>query len=304
MTTASALATQPRRRRGHEAAARGLGWLFLSPSITLMACIALFPVCYAIVLSFIHFDGRERLGFAGLSNYADALGDARFWDAVRATFTFTLTSVSFEFAIGMVFALIMNAAFFGRGVARASILLPWVVPTVVVAQMWSILFNVRPGFLNAWFGLGDFNWLGQPGWAMFTIVFADVWKTAPFVALLLLAGLQTIDRELYEAASIDGAGAWRRFRSITLPLLRPAIMVALLFRTVDALRVFDLPQVMTFGQFGTESLSMLIREYVVRNVNLGYGSALSTITFVIVLGVGLLFVLGLGRDSVLERGKR
>ncbi len=188
------------------------------------------------------------------------------------TAVFTVTSVSAEFVIGMIFALIMNQAFRGRGGTRAVILIPWVIPTVVAAQMWSILFNIQPGFINSLLGLCNVNWLGREGWAMAAIVFADVWKTAPFVALLLLAGLQTILDELYESAALDGAGAWQRFLNVTLPLLKPAILVALLFRTVQALRVFDLPQVMTFGQFGTETLSILVQEYVVRTVDLGLGS--------------------------------
>lgn len=138
---------------------------------------------------------------------------------------------------------------------------------------------------------------------MFAIVFADVWKTAPFVSLLLLAGLQTIPSDVYESARVDGASSWQRFRFITLPLIQPAILVALLFRTVDALRVFDLPQVMTFGQFGTETLAIMVRQYVVQTVDLGYGSALSTLTFVLVLGVGVLFVRLLGRDLVMGRGR-
>jgi ABC-type sugar transport system permease subunit len=167
--------------------------------------------------------------------------------------------------------------------------------------MWFFMFNVTPGFINSVLGLEDFNWLGQSGWAAFAIVFADVWKTAPFVALLLLAGLQTIPDDIYESARVDGAKAFQRFWHLTLPLLKPAILVALLFRTVEALRVYDLPQVMTGGAFNTESLSILVQQYVVRTPDPGLGSALSTITFVIVLGVGLIFVNMLGRDLVLGK---
>lgn len=294
---------QARRTKPQGLSRRALGRVFLSPSVLVMAVIALFPVLYAVVLSLFAYDGRAQTGFAGLANYADVLTAPRFWASITATLLFTVTSVTFEFAIGMGFALLMNQTFVGRGVTRATILIPWVIPTVIAAQMWSILFNVSPGFVNNWLGIGDFNWLGQPGWAMFTIVFADVWKTAPFVALLLLAGLQTIPADVYEGARIDGAGAWARFRYITLPLIRPAILVALLFRTVDALRVFDLPQVMTFGQFGTETLAILVRQYVVQTVDLGYGSALSTMTFVVVLGVGVAFVQALGRDLVITKGR-
>lgn len=297
----AALPPTTRRRRGTSLSDRALGRVFVSPALALMAVVALFPVLYALVMSLQAYTRRQHEGFAGLDNYARALGDERFWDALRFTFTFTVTSVAAEFVIGMVFALIMNAAFRGRGVTRAAILVPWVIPTVIAAQMWFFMFNVTPGFINHVLGLGQFNWLGQSGWAVVAVVFADVWKTAPFVALLLLAGLQTISDELYESAKVDGAGAWRRFWSITLPLLQPSILVALLFRTVEALRVYDLPQVMTRGAFDTESLSMLVQQYVVRTPDPGYGAALSTLTFGIVLGVGLIFILLLGRNLVLGR---
>jgi multiple sugar transport system permease protein len=246
---------------------------------------------------------RQPVGFAGVDNYVRALTDSRFWDSVQFTFIFTITSVGAEFLIGLGFALLMNQAFRGRGVTRAAILIPWVIPTVIAAQMWFFMFNVTPGFINSVLGLGNFNWLGQSGWATFAVVFADVWKTSPFVALLLLAGLQTIPTDVYESARVDGAGMFARFWYVTLPLLKPAILVALLFRTVDALRVFDLPQVMTRGAFGTESLSILVQQFVVRTPNPGYGAALSTLTFVIVLGIGIVFVRLLGRDLVLSRGR-
>lgn len=282
---------------------RSLGRLFVSPAILLMALIALFPVIWAFITSLYLYTRRQREEFGGFTNYADALTDERFWNATQFTFIFTITSVAFEFVIGMGFALLMNQAFRGRGVTRAAILIPWVIPTVIAAQMWFFMFNVTPGFINTVFGLGNFNWLGQNGWAAFAIIVADVWKTAPFVALLLLAGLQTIPNEVYESGKVDGAGMFSRFFFITFPLLRPAILVALLFRTVDALRVYDLPQVMTGGAFNTESLSILVQQYVVRTPNPGVGSTLSTLTFLIVLGIGIIFVRLLGRDLVIGRGE-
>jgi multiple sugar transport system permease protein len=280
---------------------KALARVFITPAILLMALVALFPVIYAFIQSLFLYTRRQQEGFGGFENYVDALTDERFWTAIRFTAIFTVTSVFAEFVIGMGFALLMNQAFRGRGVTRAAILVPWVIPTVIAAQMWFFMFNVTPGFINNAFGLGDFNWLGQQGWAAFTIIVADVWKTAPFVALLLLAGLQTIPNEVYESGKVDGAGMFSRFWFITFPLLRPAILVALLFRTVDALRVYDLPQVMTGGAFNTESLSILVQQYVVRTPNPGYGAALSTLTFIIVLGVGVIFVRMLGRDLVIGR---
>ncbi|HEY8473825.1 MAG TPA: sugar ABC transporter permease [Natronosporangium sp.] len=292
----------PRRFR-NGLSEKSLARIFVTPAILLMALVALFPVIYAFIQSLYLYRRRTQIGFGGFDNYVEALTDDRFWGAIRFTFIFTVISVFFEFVIGMGFALLMNQAFRGRGVTRASILVPWVIPTVIAAQMWFFMFNVTPGFINEVFGLGDFNWLGQRGWATFAIIVADVWKTAPFVALLLLAGLQTIPNEVYESGKVDGAGMFSRFWFITFPLLRPAILVALLFRTVDALRVYDLPQVMTGGAFNTESLSILVQQYVVRTPNPGYGAALSTLTFVIVLGVGIIFVRLLGRDLVIGRGE-
>jgi ABC-type sugar transport system permease subunit len=297
---------RPAARRSRELSEAALARVFVTPAIALMALVALFPVLYAVVISLQDYTGRQNEGFAGLANYSEALTDERFWISLKFTAIFTVTSVAAEFVIGLGFALLMNQAFRGRGVTRAAILVPWVIPTVIAAQMWFFMFNVTPGFINAVLGLGDFSWLGQSGWATFAVVFADVWKTAPFVALLLLAGLQTIPEDIYESARVDGASAFQRFWGITLPLLKPAILVALLFRTVEALRVYDLPQVMTGGAFDTESLSILVQQYVVRTPDPGLGSALSTITFVIILGVGLVFVNMLGRDLVLggEEGKR
>jgi ABC-type sugar transport system permease subunit len=294
---------RPEGARKKEMSETTLGRVFVAPAILLMALVALFPVIYAIVISLQAYSGRQNEGFAGLDNYVEALTNERFWTALQFTVVFTVTSVTAEFLIGLGFALLMNQAFRGRGVTRASILVPWVIPTVIAAQMWFFMFNVTPGFINNVFGLGDFSWLGQSGWASFAIIFADVWKTAPFVALLLLAGLQTIPGDVYEGARVDGAGMFQRFWFITLPLLKPAILVALLFRTVEALRVYDLPQVMTGGAFDTESLSILVQQYVVRTPNPGLGSALSTITFIFILGVGLIFVRLLGKELVIGEGE-
>lgn len=278
-----------------------LAKLFVAPSVLMLALVALFPVLYAGSLSLYLYDGREREGFTGLANYAHALSDERFWQAILATFTFTGSSVTLELLIGLGFALVMAQAFRGQGPTRAVILVPWVIPTVVAAQMWYFMFNIQPGFINHSLPLvpRDFNWLGQKGWTMSALIVADVWKTAPFMALLLLAGLQVIPPELYESARVDGASAWRRFLRITLPILRPTILVALLFRTVDALRVYDLPKVMTNGTFGTETLSMLVERYVVQTVNPGIASALAVITFATVLSVSIIFVSFLSKNLLL-----
>ena len=292
----------PARWRGISETA--LARLFLAPSITVMVLVVVFPILYALVTSLNAYTRRQREGFAGLDNYVEVLSSGVFWQALSFTAVFTVTSVGLEFIIGLGFALIMNRALRGRGIVRATILIPWIIPTVMAGQMWAFMFNITPGSINGLLGLGDFNWLGQSGWAAGTVIIADVWKTAPFAALLLLAGLQTIPSEMYESAKVDGATSIQRFWYITLPLLRPAILVALLFRTVDALRVYDLPEVMTGGAFGTESLSMLVQQYIVETPDPGVGSALSTLTFMLVLAIGVIFVRAIGSHIVFGERSR
>ncbi|WP_211215822.1 carbohydrate ABC transporter permease [Microbacterium indicum] len=275
---------------------RALGKIFLTPSFAFMAVIALFPVIYAIVMSLYRITGFRREFIAG-GNYAQLLSDGGFYNAVGNTLVFTVVSVAIEFVIGLLFALIMNQAFAGRGVTRAIILVPWVIPTSVAAQVWRYMFDQNPGFINSVLGI-DVNWLNDPTWSMVGIISADVWKTAPFVALLLLAGLQTIPGEFYEAAEVDGAGAWRRFWSITLPLLRPAIIVALLFRTVDALRMFDFAYVFSGYSNSLATLSVYTQRYLYAEPELGYANALSTATFIIVMIVGVFFVRLMGPQTV------
>ncbi len=275
---------------------RALGRVFLAPSFTFMALIALFPVGYAIVMSLYSIRGFHQ-EFTGVGNYADALSDLNFFSAVGNTAVFTVASVTLEFVIGMIFALIMHQAFVGRGITRVVILIPWVVPTAVAAQVWRFMFDPNPGFVNSILGT-DINWLRDTGWSMVGMISADVWKTAPFVALLLLAGLQTIPQGYYEAARVDGANAVQRFFLVTLPLLRPAIVVALLFRTVDALRMFDFAYIFAGYSNSLATLSVYAQRYLVAEPLLGYANALSTITFVIVMIVGLLFISRMGRYMV------
>lgn len=288
--------TQTVRVRQQGLGERAMGRIFLAPSFAFMAVIALFPVFYAIGRSLYDIRGF-RQEFTGLDNYLRVLSDSGFFNAVWNTLVFTVASVSLEFVIGMVFALIMHQAFVGRGVTRAVILIPWVIPTAVAAQVWRYMFDRNPGFVNSVLGT-DINWLRDPTWSMVGVISADVWKTAPFVALLLLAGLQTIPRDYYEAAKVDGAGALQRFWSITLPLLRPAIVVALLFRTVDALRMFDFAYIFTGYSNSLATLSVYAQRYLIRDPDLGYANALSTVTFVIVMIVGLAFISRLGRHMV------
>ncbi len=290
------MATTQRVRVTSGLGERAMGRIFLAPSFAFMALIALFPVFYAIVISLYDIRGFSQ-EFIGADNYVRVITDSGFLDAVWNTLVFTVASVSLEFLIGMAFALIMHQVFIGRGLTRAVILIPWVIPTAVAAQVWRYMFDRNPGFVNSVLGT-DINWLRDPTWAMVGIISADVWKTAPFVALLLLAGLQTIPKDYYEAAKVDGANALQRFWTITLPLLRPAIVVALLFRTVDALRMFDFAYVFTGYSNSLATLSVYAQRYLVRDPDLGYANALSTVTFVIVMVVGLLFISRMGRHMV------
>ncbi|GAA0995087.1 sugar ABC transporter permease [Nocardiopsis tropica] len=275
---------------------RAMGRIFLAPSFAFMAVIALFPVFYAIGMSLYSIRGFHQ-EFTGFDNYARVLTDAGFFNAVGNTLVFTVASVSLEFVVGMAFALIMHQAFVGRGLTRAVILVPWVIPTAVAAQVWRYMFDHNPGFVNSVLGT-DVNWLRDPAWSMVGIISADVWKTAPFVALLLLAGLQTIPKDYYEAARVDGATVVQRFWFITLPLLRPAIVVALLFRTVDALRMFDFAYVFAGYSNSLATLSVYAQRFLVAEPELGYANALSTVTFVIVMIVGLAFISRMGRHMV------
>jgi multiple sugar transport system permease protein len=293
----------PRRRRQRSVFSeeRRLGAAMLTPALAVIALVAAYPICYAVWLSLNQYSvvtpGLSR--FVGLDNYTEALGSSQFWEAMKVTILFTVVSVGLELAIGLGMALVMHRAFRGRALLRAVVLVPWAILTVVTAITWRTIFEPELGFANtalSALGLpgGDVVWLGQEGYALGVMIFADVWKTAPFMALLLLAGLQGIPDDVYDAAKVDGANAWQRFRGVTLPLLVPAITVALIFRTLDALRIFDLPYVLTKGANGTETLSLLAQKELVVNRNTGLGSALAVLTFLTVMGVSYLYLRFIG----------
>lgn len=283
-----------------------LAWLFVLPALLLIAVIALFPLAWTIWESFHLHDLRmpwRGQPFVGGANYGELLGDGRFWSALGHTVFFTIATVSLELGLGLVLALALNRAYFGRGLVRTIVLLPWAIPTVVAGLLWSFLFDSQAGIVNAvLIDLGamsadqPFVWFSNAFAAWVPIVFADVWKTTPFVTLLLLAGLQNIDRSLYEAADIDGATPWQQFVHITVPLLKPAILVVLIFRTLDAFRVFDLIYVLTQGGPGTatEPLALYTFTRLLNNLQFGYGSALSVVIFLItfLLAVGYIRALG------------
>ena len=260
----------------------------------LIALVAVYPIIYAIWLS-MHEYSLIRAGVsrwaspAGFGNYIDAFQTPEFVDSILITFIFTIASVALETGIGLAMALIMATAFKGQGLLRTVVLVPWAVLTVVTAIMWKTIVDPNLGLVNQILGVNTV-WLGEEPQALMVMILADVWKTAPFMALLLLAGLQVIPSEIYEAAKVDGATAWQRFRRITLPLLMPALLVALIFRTLDALRIFDLPKVLTNGANGTTSLSLLAQRTFQENRLYGEGAAISIITFVIVMLVAFAYI--------------
>jgi multiple sugar transport system permease protein len=296
MEAASATGPVPVRARSKGVPEKRLAKLMLAPSMLLIALVALYPVLYAVWLSMHDYSlvhpGLSRFDLLG--NYKDALSSSDFWAAFRTTFIFTAASVTLELVIGLAMAMAMHAAFRGQGILRTVVLVPWAVLTVVTAIMWQGIFQsplgLVPSVLDTINVGQNIVWLGQKPYALIVMIIADTWKTAPFMALLILAGLQVIPTDLYEAAKVDGASAWQRFVRITLPLLRPAILVALIFRTLDALRIFDLPYVLTKGAQGTTTLSLIAQQQLQNNGLIGLGSALSVLTFLIVMTVSLLYI--------------
>jgi multiple sugar transport system permease protein len=279
---------------------RRQAYMLVAPAVAVLVGVALYPILAAIWLSLhrlILVFGERR--WLGLENYGFMLGDARFWNALGNTGYFTLVAVSVELLLAVPLALLLNTAFPGRGLLRASVLVPWAIPTVVSAKLWAWLFNPDYGLINRLLPGQDINWLGVPGYALHAAILVDVWKTTPFMALLVLAGLQGISEDIYKAARVDGASRWRSFVSITLPLLKPAILLALLFRTLDAFRVFDAIFVLTEGGPAntTETLSIYAYKTLMRAGNFGYGSMLSVMTFLCVVGLSLIYIRLLGKEG-------
>lgn len=283
------------------------GYVFAAPAMTLVALMALAPIAAALWLSL-----RYRLPifgvdeFVGLTNYLDLLTDERFWAAVRTTLYFTGLSVGFELPLGLGLAVLLDSLTNERTrvgrLAQTVAIVPWAVPTVVSAQIWLWLYQPDYGLLNsvlARIGVAtSIDWLADPRWAIHAAIIMDVWKTTPFAALMLLAGLKALPRELHAAARLDGASWWDRFRSITLPLLTPVILITLVFRTMDAVRVFDAVYVLTNGGPGnaTETLSIYAYKTLFQSLQLGYGSALATAMFLISATLSSCYVVLLRRQ--------
>jgi trehalose/maltose transport system permease protein len=296
VSTVATPAPAPRRRRKSTKLQRRqtrLAWLLLLPALAVVAFVAIYPLGKTIYQSFTNeeFLSTEPSKWVGLDNYCcgdlSLVKDSIFRDAVWTTIKFTLITVTFEFALGLAIALVVNSSFKGRGVMRAVMLVPWAIPTVVAAQMWKWMLSDQAGVIN---DLGQKThiishphaWISEPATALWAVCAVDIWKTTPFVALLLLAGLQVIPGDLYEAAEVDGASQLQQFWKITLPLLAPAILVTLIFRTLDALRVFDVFYVFFGNRLDTQTMSIYAQDTITGTGAVGYGAALSVAIFLII----------------------
>ncbi len=277
-------------------------WIMMAPALVVLAIIAVYPILRTVWLSLhemVLTDPASGYPFIGAENYMNIFQDERAIESIIFTLKFTVTTVSLELLLGFTAAIIMNKAFKGKGLVRAAILIPWAIPTSVSALMWKFIYNDQYGVFNdVLHRLGIIDayqaWLSTSSGSFMALVIADVWKTAPYMALLILAGLQMVPEELYEAASIDGAGIWSRFTQVTLPTVKNTVVVALLFRTLDAFRVFDLISVMTGGANGTESISIYAYNNLMKFLDFGYGSALAVLIFAVVFIISLIYMRVLG----------
>ncbi|MEA2855663.1 MAG: trehalose/maltose transport system permease protein [Rhodospirillaceae bacterium] len=275
---------------------RRLAWFLIVPAVFVVFMVIGYPLIQVLVYSVLKYklDGVTPPSFVGLSNYLFILSDPDFWLAVQNTLIFSVFSVTLECVLGLTVALVANSNFKGRSILRVAILIPWAIPTVVSSKIWAWMFNDIYGVVNVL--LINFHlipqkiaFLATPATALPVIIAVDVWKTTPFMALLLLAGLGLIPGDLYEAASIDGASKIRQFFSLTLPLVMPTLLVALIFRTLDALRVFDIFYVMVGGQGNMATMAIYNQQWLVSFLDAGVGSAASVIILIIIMAFVVLY---------------
>lgn len=311
MSIAAASASELTRARVRSA------WIFLTPMMIVLALVAGWPLIRTIYFAFTDanlsaLDDTRFIGFANFLEYYEGewyglLVDPDWWNAVWNTIWFTVVSVALETVLGMIVALTLNTAFKGRGYLRAAILIPWAIPTIVSAKMWGWMLHDQFGILNEiLMGIGLISqpiaWTASPDTAMWAVIMVDVWKTTPFMALLILAGLQILPTDCYEAARVDGIHPVRVFFKVTLPLIRPALVVALIFRGLDALRIFDLIYVLTSNSRETMTMSVYARQQLVDFQEVGYGSAASTMLFMII-AVLVVLTLTVGKVRLGEDAK-
>jgi multiple sugar transport system permease protein len=280
--------------------------LYISPAFLVMIIILVYPLGYSFWLTFHHWTLRdfvEGVPWVGLQNYTTLLSNPDFISSLRVTFTFVISAIAVEFSLGMGLALLLNRHLRGKGVIRSMILLPMMCTNVVIGLTWRLLFNYQFGIINFYLTqlhLSPVNWLSAPNLAMISVIIVDVWNTTSFVALLLLAGLQSLPEEPFEAARIDGASSLQTFGYITLPLLRPSILVALLWRMIDTFRIFDVVWLLTAGgpAHATETVSIYIYNYGFKSFDLGYASTASYVMIIIMLVIAGLLARSIGRSSV------
>jgi multiple sugar transport system permease protein len=315
MATVTAGGRAADTRAGEEAEARPhksdrarseehLGWMLAGPALFVMLAVTAYPMGRAIYQSLFSYriTTPDDTEFVGLKNYVTVLTDSLWWTDVGTTVFITVVTVSVELVIGFAFASVMHRVIFGRRTVRTMILIPYGIITVVSAFAWRYAFDLNTGFVNNVFGLGDYAWFSHRLSALTVIIIAEIWKTTPFISLLLLAGLAQVPAELGEAAMVDGASWWQRLTRVTLPNMKAAIMVALLFRTLDAYRIFDTVFVTTAGAEKTETVSFLAYRQVIGRTAIGLGSAVSVLLFLTVLGIAALFVKGFKTDLSQVRG--
>ena len=292
-------------------AERRLGWLLAGPAFLVMLAVTAYPILQATYESLFSYrltDPANR-SFVGLTNYGVILTDPLWWQALGVTVFITVITVAVELVLGFALAMVMAKALASiRPVVRAAILIPYAVITVVSALAWQFAFDINSGFVNSWFawlpGVGtDTDWFGSWGTSIFIICLAEIWKTTPFISLLLLAGLAQVPEVLQEAAKVDGATWWQRMWRVTIPNMKAAIMVALLFRTLDAFRVFDSIFIMTAGANGTESVSFLAYRQTIARVEIGLGSAVSVLLFLSVVLIAFTFIKAFRIDLAQARGE-
>jgi multiple sugar transport system permease protein len=309
MATATTEVSAPPAKAPDSDRSRGenrLGWKLAGPALAVMLAVTAWPILQAIYLSTFNYrlTNPDDRSFVGLGNYITILTDSLWWRDFGVTVLLTVVTVVVELAIGFAFAMVMHRIIFARGVIRTSILVPYGIITVVSAYAWQYAFSLDSGFVNSWLGLGDFDWFGQ-FWSSFAVIcFSEIWKTTPFISLLLLAGLAQVPEDMQEAAKVDGATAWQRLWKVTIPNMKGAILVAVLFRTLDAFRIFDNVFVMTGGANGTESLSLLVYRQIINRVEMGLGSAISVLLFLSVVLIAYLFIKLFRVDLATARGER
>ena len=306
MSTTTAPKTAPTSRKKVAASDRSvaenrLGQRLVAPAVIMMLLVTAYPMIQAIYLSLFRYrlTTPDDKSFAGLSNYVTILTDSLFWKDTLNTVIIMVVTVAVELVIGFAFAMVMHRIIFARGLMRTSILIPYGIIPVVSAFAWQFTFSINNGYVNSWFGWlpgisASTNWYGDHWHAMFAIMVSEIWKTTPFMALLLLAGLSQISEDMIEAAKVDGATASQRLFKVILPNMRAVIMVAVLFRALDAFRIFDNIFIMTGGAQDTQSVSILGYNQLIQRLNLGLGSAVSVLIFISVFLIAFLFIKGFG----------